>query len=168
MTSRHSAQKSEPVPVVVNQTKEIQYKRRIQTYSQVETTFSALLNTERLEENATNFFFNEYVVEKEHAVPNIFHRLPGMYKSSKPSSPLFNILTALGLCCLSNTIQRPQIMLRANTKYAEALKSINASLRDPVLAKDDQTLLVVMLLGLYEEVSFTQHIIRLRHKSDMI
>lgn len=59
-------------------------------------------------------------------------------------------------------------MLRANTKYAEALKSINASLRDPVLAKDDQTLLVVMLLGLYEEVSFTQHIIRLRHKSDMI
>jgi len=50
-------------------------------------------------------------------------------------------------------------MLKANAKYAEALSAINSALRDPVLAKDDYTLLVIILLGLYEEVRLLPNII---------
>ena len=41
--------------------------------------------------------------------------------------------------------------MKPNAKYAEALKTIDAALRDPAEAKSDQTLLVVILLDLYEE-----------------
>jgi hypothetical protein len=44
-------------------------------------------------------------------------------------------------------------MMKANAKYAEALTFINSALRDPVEAKNDHTLLVVLLLRMYEEVS---------------
>jgi hypothetical protein len=45
-------------------------------------------------------------------------------------------------------------MTRANIKYAETLKRVNSALRDPIEARADETLLVVMLLGLYEEANF--------------
>lgn len=36
-------------------------------------------------------------------------------------------------------------------EYAKALGMINSALRDPLRAKEDETLMIVMLLGMYEE-----------------
>jgi hypothetical protein len=46
-------------------------------------------------------------------------------------------------------------MVNANMEYAKALGMINSTLRDPVRAKDDETLMIVMLLGMYEENNHT-------------
>jgi hypothetical protein len=43
-------------------------------------------------------------------------------------------------------------MVKANTEYAKALGLINSALRSPSKAKEDQTLMIVLLLGMYEEV----------------
>jgi len=104
------------------------------------------------EEGAASFFFNECILDGDTPSHPIYSRLPAMYNSQPPTSPLYQIITALGLSSLSLATKSPQVMIKANARYAEALISINTSLRDPVLAKDDQTLIVVMLLGMYEEV----------------
>jgi len=44
-------------------------------------------------------------------------------------------------------------MMYANLEYAKALHLVNSALRDPFEAKQDEILLIVMLLGLYEEVN---------------
>lgn len=55
---------------------------------------------------------------------------------------------------LSNTLRIPAMMRKASLKYVQALNSVNYALEDPVEAKSDQTLMIVILLGLYEKVQF--------------
>ncbi len=43
-------------------------------------------------------------------------------------------------------------MMRASREYSKVLGKINKAISDPIQAKEDQTLLIVMLLGLYEQV----------------
>lgn len=104
------------------------------------------------EDGAVTFFFNDYVLEDSPTPKNVYDCLPRLYAAASPDSALSNIVTALGMACLANAMQVPEVMMRANLKYAHSLKAINSALRDPVEAKADETLLVVMLLGLYEEV----------------
>ncbi len=42
--------------------------------------------------------------------------------------------------------------MRASKEYAKVLGKINKVISDPIQAKEDQTVLIVMLLGLYEQV----------------
>jgi hypothetical protein len=98
------------------------------------------------------FFFKDYVLSEATVSRPIFNELPGLLNNAPDESALSSILSALGLVSLSNNLQRPEFIAKAHAKYAKALSSINSTLRDPVLAKEDHTLLVVMLLGLYEEV----------------
>jgi len=106
------------------------------------------------------FFFKDYVLTEETIPPRgLFSELPGLYNKADRDSALSKIITACGLASLSTTLKQPQVMLKANAKYAEALSAINSALRDPVLAKDDYTLLVIILLGLYEEVRLLANII---------
>jgi hypothetical protein len=104
------------------------------------------------EDGVACFFFSDYVLDESRVSNNLFDTLPGLYANASTDSPLTTTITALGMACLSNTLNIPEIMMKANVKYAKSLNSINAALRDPVEAKSDQTLLVVILLGLYEEV----------------
>ena len=61
---------------------------------------------------------------------------------------------SLGMVGLSNTKHASEIMIPAAEKYHLALRATNSALRDVEQAKADQTLITVMLLGLYE-VDFT-------------
>jgi hypothetical protein len=79
--------------------------------------------------------------------------LPRLYRAASSDSALSNIVIALGIACIANAMQAPEIMMKANMKYAQSLKATNSTLRDPIGARADETLLVVMLLGLYEEAS---------------
>lgn len=104
------------------------------------------------EEEAVNSFFNDYLLEDSPPPKNVFDCLPRLYAAAPPDSALSNIVTALGMTCLSNAMQVPEITMRANLKYVHSLEAINSALRDPIEARADETLLVVMVLGLYEEV----------------
>lgn len=100
------------------------------------------------------FFFNDYLLEDSPTPKSLYDWLPRLYGAASPDSALSHIVTALGVACLANAIQVPEFMTRANIKYAETLKRVNSALRDPIEARADETLLVVMLLGLYEEANF--------------
>lgn len=60
------------------------------------------------------------------------------------------IVTALGLTGLSHHTETSGMEVSAGVWYNKALLKVNQILRDPLLAKEDLTLLVVLLLGLYE------------------
>lgn len=106
------------------------------------------------EDAAAWFFFKDYVLSESTVARPIFNDLPRLFNDASKTSALPHIISALGLASISIALKQPGAMLKAHAQYAKALNSINGALRDPKLAKEDQTLLVVMLLGLYEEVSF--------------
>lgn len=75
-----------------------------------------------------------------------------MYAKAPANSAISASIVALGIASMSSSMKIPSLMMKANAKYAEALNLINSALRDPLAAKHDDTLMVVILLGLYEEV----------------
>ena len=100
---------------------------------------------------AALFFFHDYVLLETRQPSSLFDMLPGIYQTSRPDSPLADIITALGLVCLANTKGSPEAMIPARARYVAALHNVNASIRDPGAASADETLMVVLLLGLYED-----------------
>ena len=107
------------------------------------------------EDGAACFFFNNYVIEDSAIIHSLYDSLPGIYSKAPAGSALSNTVAALGMACLSNAMKIPEVMTNANSNYVAALRSINAKVRDPIEVKSDQTLMVVMLLGLYEEVGLS-------------
>jgi hypothetical protein len=104
---------------------------------------------------AALFFFHDYVLLETQQPSNLFDLLPGIYQTSIPGSPLAEVITALGLVCLSNTTASPEPLIPARARYVSALHSINDSIRDPGAASADETLMAVLLLGLYEDNTST-------------
>lgn len=106
------------------------------------------------EDVAAGCFFNYYVLPNSTPTDprKLYNSLPGLYAGSPASSALSSTIVALGIASMSSSMKHPSLMMKANAKYAEALKLINSALRDPTAAKLDNTLMVVILLGLYEEV----------------
>lgn len=102
---------------------------------------------------AANCFFNYYVLPNATKGPSkLYNSLPDIYAKAPADSALAAIIVALGIASMSSSMKMPGLMMKANAKYAEALNLINSALRDPFAAKLDETLIVVILLGLYEEV----------------
>lgn len=60
------------------------------------------------------------------------------------------VIDAIGLAGISNIKHSPELMVAAGRKYASVLRAINASIQDSREASTDQTLIAVMLLGLFE------------------
>lgn len=104
---------------------------------------------------AALFFFHDYVLLETRQPSSLFDMLPSIYQTSSPGSPLTDIITALGLVCLSNTKGAPEALVSARARYVAALHSINDSIRDPGAASADETLMTVILLGLYEDNTST-------------
>jgi hypothetical protein len=110
------------------------------------------------EDVAANCFFNYYVLPNPAKGPSkLYNSLPEIYAKAPPDSALSATIVALGIASMSSSMKIPSLMLKANAKYAEALNLINSALRDPFAAKLDETLMVVILLGLYEEVFYLVH-----------
>ena len=104
------------------------------------------------EDIAACFFFNEYVLEDSTQSHNLFDAVPTYYSHAPVGSAISKAVVALGMACLSNTMCTPDTMFSANKYYVEALSLINFTLRCSERSKSDQTLLIVILLGLFEEV----------------
>jgi hypothetical protein len=70
------------------------------------------------------------------------------------------MFTALGLAGFSHHTETSGMEVTARAWYDKALRMINSSLRDLEVVKLDQTLLVVLLLGLYEVCIILRPLIR--------
>lgn len=68
-----------------------------------------------------------------------------------PRSDLVRLATdAVSLSALANKFYAPDMMLRSRQLYSRSLMRLNEILQDPVEAVRDDTLMAVVLLGLYE------------------
>ena len=113
-----------------------------------------------VEDEATYYFFHNFVSQDPASLQPYSHVMPIVYRQSSSSNALPNIIEAIGLACVSNVKQAPQLMAAAGQKYASALRAITASIQDSKEASTDQTLITVMLLGLFEVLHTLKMILR--------
>ena len=115
-----------------------------------------------LEDQAVCHFFTNYVYNKSTTRRGHFEFLPGIFAKNDPDSPVVEIMTSLGMSGLSNVQRAPEAKAISTQKYAAALRGVNTLLRDPERATEDETLITVLLLGLYEVCPihrFLEHLI---------
>lgn len=101
-------------------------------------------------DQASCFFFTNYALENADKYKTVYEYLPTLYNDTHRASPLLSIIHALGIAGLSSHRKAPELMSAARVRYDSALHLLASSLQDPVLAMADQTLISVLLMGLYE------------------
>lgn len=111
-----------------------------------------------LEDGATYYFFHNFVSEEPTTWTACSHVLPTLYQQDSSFRALPKIIEAIGMAGISNMKQAPQLMVVAGQKYATVLRAITASIQDSKEASTDQTLIAVMLLGLFEVLHYLKMI----------
>jgi len=104
-----------------------------------------------VEEHATCFFFQNYIRDD---FIGYYSYAPSVYSTLTAGCALAEAITSLGMAGIAHSKKDTRLMINANIKYTSALHTINAALRDPYESKTDQTLVAVMLLGLFEVCHF--------------
>jgi hypothetical protein len=102
------------------------------------------------EDQATCFFFQNYVLGGQDMSKGSLDYLSDLYSSEEIGSGLADSVASLGMVGLANFWKAPNIMSNAAIKYNSAMRSISSQLRDVEQAKSDQTLVSILLMGLYE------------------
>jgi hypothetical protein len=96
------------------------------------------------------FFFRNYILDDKTFPNGYFSYLPSFCSKLPADNPVTSLVTSLGMAVLANTRNSPAMRTTAIAKYAAAIRSMNAALQDPVQASSNSTLIIVVLLGLYE------------------
>jgi hypothetical protein len=104
-----------------------------------------------VEDQATCFFFQNYILDD---FIGYYSYAPSVYSTLPAGCALTEAITSLGMAGIANSKKDTRLMINANIKYTSALHTINAALRDPYESRTDQTLVAVMLLGLFEVCHF--------------
>ena len=102
------------------------------------------------ESQAFSFFFHNYLSQQSKNFGNAYKVIPALFYRATSESPLLCAVMALGLAGSSHHTNTSGMQAAAYAWYGKALGKINRSLGDRELVKQDQTLLVVLLLALYE------------------
>lgn len=104
-----------------------------------------------VEEAGACYFFSRYSVRQPFDYSRTFFEyLPEVYRANANNCTLRYIITALGLA--GSSVTRPDVGLlhSAESYYNMALRQVNSALQDIAAASSDQTLICVLLFGLYE------------------
>lgn len=102
------------------------------------------------DEQATCFFFQNYVLQQDVFWRGNFQYLSDIYGCEEIGTALADSVACLGLVGLAHFWGASNILANATSKYNSALKTISTQLRTIEGAKSDQTIIAIMLLGLYE------------------
>jgi len=104
------------------------------------------------EEQAVSFVFHNYVSEDNESASSrgLFDYLPALYRKSKPGSILADAVTALGMVCIANSSRNSSLLNKAILKYGATARAVSSSLGQIELAKQDDVLISVLLLGVFE------------------
>jgi hypothetical protein len=104
-----------------------------------------------LRDQATQFFLQNYVFT-EMATPHggYLACLPTICGQVKEMKALSSIIISVGVAGISNIRKDPDLMRASQKIYSSTLQYTKSLLEDSSRAQEDQTLLVVLLLALYE------------------
>ncbi|KAL2862427.1 Zn(II)2Cys6 transcription factor [Aspergillus lucknowensis] len=108
-----------------------------------------------VQELAAGFFFSKYnTYDGPYLANTPCDWLSQSYLDGTSCEALRAAVEAVGMAGLANTSYAPQIASRSRERYCIALSELNDALLDPTAAAADTTLMAVILLGLFEIVSF--------------
>ncbi|OCL01595.1 hypothetical protein AOQ84DRAFT_273148, partial [Glonium stellatum] len=107
-----------------------------------------------IEDQAAGFFFAHYVIGSRHLPRGHFEYLPVMYHRTDVDESLRMSLLAAGLAGFANTLQSSELIKMARQWYVSALASTNMALQSPKDAIKDTTLVAVLILGIYENLTY--------------
>ncbi|KAL6721944.1 hypothetical protein ACLMJK_001049 [Lecanora helva] len=112
-----------------------------------------------IEDQACSFFFHHYVAEgnpspnsRSSFLPILFNR---QFSHRSAGNPLPAIITAIGMAGLSNVQNSAAGTIATRQKHSSVLRTLTAALQDPETRTADSTLMAVMLLGTFEQVTCT-------------
>jgi hypothetical protein len=104
------------------------------------------------EEQATPYVFHNYVSEDDESASSrgLFDYLPALYRRSQPGSVLVDAVMALGMVGIANSNRDSALLNKAIVKYSATARAVSSRLGEIELAKQDDILISVLLLGLFE------------------
>ncbi len=108
--------------------------------------------TPSVEEQAASYVFYNYVSEDNEKATSkgFFDYLPAFYRRSQTGSILADAVTALGLVGIANSTRDSALLNKAVLKYGATARAVSDKLGVVELAKQDDILISVLLLGLFE------------------
>ncbi len=107
------------------------------------------------EQEAICAFFLDFVLLPRHPDSvrgHLEHLLP-LYKKASPDSPLSLATSSVALAISGGTQTRQNDQQLARTVFGRALRKTSTAIRDPVDSLKDETLMAVLLLGLFERIN---------------
>lgn len=105
------------------------------------------------EDQAAGYFFTNYVIDADGFRNGYNDYLPSVYAMSSPDSAVSKMITALGMAGIANAQGAPEAQAVSIYQYTSALRNVNDALQDTSKAMADETLISIVLLGLYEVCS---------------
>lgn len=107
-----------------------------------------------VEDHAIAFFLTHYVQANHDHTRGQFEYLPTLCNKAGIDRFFSLAVSAVGLAGLANTVRSPHLLVQAKQRYWQAVQMTNFALSQPELAIRDTTLLSVILLGMFESVTF--------------
>lgn len=104
------------------------------------------------EQEAICAFFLDFVLlprHKDSVQGHLEHLLP-LYANTTPDSPLSLATSAVALVLSGSAPNRRIDKERARQNFSEAIRKTRDAIRSPAESKKDETLMAVLILGLYE------------------
>ncbi len=106
--------------------------------------------TQPVQARAVSFFLSKYIPGSN------FEYLASFYiPYSDSEEQLSASIEAVGLASLSNELVSWEVLAEARKHYVHAIQATKTALQDPARAREDSTLLAVLLLSLYEVLTCT-------------
>ncbi|CRK33264.1 hypothetical protein BN1723_003943 [Verticillium longisporum] len=124
-----------------------------------------------LEDRATSYFLSEFVLipmrEGNLPVRGYFPWVPKFMSKTQPAKVFLSAFRATSLASIATQHGKAVIgsaLSAAQRHYLDAVRAMNQAIQDPTLAKSDETLAAVLLLGLYEGPTDTGHVLTRLHQ----
>lgn len=103
-----------------------------------------------LTDMGASFFFSTYHLDEPPFSGAYYSWITKAYNGDQASHGIRAAIEAAGMAGLANVLHAPQIASKSRAQYARALVATQRAMNDPTEVTTDETLLAVILLGLFE------------------
>ncbi|KEF56874.1 uncharacterized protein A1O9_07064 [Exophiala aquamarina CBS 119918] len=107
-----------------------------------------------LGELGMNFFFTRYTFDQPPFSHGYSHWLAQACFGHTPNHALQAAIEAVGTAALANVFHAPSAAAKSKKQYSWALMATKRALNNPTQALADETMMAIILLGLFETVTF--------------
>jgi hypothetical protein len=106
-----------------------------------------------MDEIGVNYFFRYFISSGQSSPRGYFNFIPPLYQADGDPSTLVASMAAIGLLALAFSTRQPTLASQARVRYSEAIRKVNVALASPTESIKDSTLMSVISLGIFEQLS---------------